>query len=340
MNFRFFYFFLVLLSSSFVAGMQAPNSESDSKRSADSSQTQRSPKKVPTEAILVKGAWSSASDSVTPVPEAATVSNGVFNDSYFGITYSLPQGWTQEYEGPPPSESGRYVLAQIGPPETESGPASASMLITAQDMFFTLLPATNALELTAYTKDHLQADYKVETAPRLTKIADRSFSFFSYWSPVAELHWYVLAIQIRCHAVQFVLTSRDTKLLDRLVLDLDRMTLPADVSATAGDGGGAFPVCIKDYAQDENVITRVDPVFTEHRFNPIPVRIIIDKQGKTKHIHFISSFPDQAKAITDALKQWKFKPYVIDGKPVEVETGILFGRVPPPAAHARASAVQ
>ncbi len=326
MNFRILGFVVwVLLSASLMAEMQAPNSDSG-RNNVDSSRSQQSPTKVPREAILVKGAWSSASDSMTPVPEAATVAQGVFSDPYFGISYKLPEDWIQEYEGPPPSESGRYVLAQVGPPETKDGPTAASMLVTAQDLFFTPLPATNAVELTAYTKDHLEVDYKVEAAPTLIDVADRSFSFFSYGSPVAELHWYVLATEIRCHAVQFILTSRDTKLLDRLMLDMNRMKLPTGISATAGEGGGAFPVCIKDYVRDANVIARVDPVFTEHRFNPIPVRIIIDKQGRVKHIHLISAFPNQAKAIIDALEQWKFKPHVIDGKPVEVETGILFGR--------------
>jgi hypothetical protein len=289
--------------------------------------------KLPSEVILVRAASPSASDSVTPVPEAATVAHEVFSDPYFGITYALPQDWTQEFEGPPPSASGRYVLAQIGPPQKKDGPSSASMLITAQDMFFTPMPASNALELSEYLKDHLQPDYKVERAPTVLKIAGRSFSFFAYWSPVAELHWHVLGVQIRCHALQFVLTSRDTELLDRLMLDLNRIELPTEASATTEDGGGPFPVCIKDYARDENIIARVDPVFTERRFNPVPVRIIIDRQGKVKDIHLISAFPDQAKAITDALEQWRFKPYVIDGKPAEVETGILFGRNP----HATAS---
>jgi hypothetical protein len=213
------------------------------------------------------------------------------------------------------------------------------MLITAQDMFFTPLPAANASELTAYIADHLQADYRVETAPTLIQVAARTFSFFAYWSPVAKLHWYVLAIQIRCHAVQFVLTSRDTKLLDGLLRDLNRMKLPTKASAMAGDGGGPVCVCIKDYARAENMIARVDPVFTEHRFNQVPVRIIIDKEGKIKHIHLISAFPDQAKAITDALKQWKFKPYVLDGKPAEVETGIMFGRAPQASPPRTAGAV-
>jgi hypothetical protein len=109
------------------------------------------------------------------------------------------------------------------------------------------------------------------------------------------------------------------------------MDLPAEAGPISGRGGGEVPVCIKDYARNENIMERVDPVFTERRFNPVPVRIIIDKEGKVKHIHFLSAFPEQAKAISDALSQWRFRPCLRDGKPVEVETGILFGRAPRPA---------
>lgn len=87
---------------------------------------------------------------------------------------------------------------------------------------------------------------------------------------------------------------------------------------------------MKDYARPSNMTARVDPIFTERHANPVPVRIIVDKDGKVKHIHFLSAFPDETKAITDALAQWKFKPYLQDGRPVEVETGIMFGRAPPP----------
>jgi len=287
--------------------------------------------KVPEGVILVKGAWSSASDSVTPLPEGGSVTNNVFSNQYFGITYALPPGWTEKYKGPPPSDSGRYVLAQIGPADAYKGPTRGNILITAQDMFFTPLPVANAFELINYTKDNLQSYYKVELPPTELKIGGHAFRFFAYESPVAELHWYVAATQIRCHAVEIVLTSRDTKLLESLLLDMNKMKVPEEADPTAGTGGGAVPVCVRDYARDENVIARVDPVFTEKTFNPVAVRIIIDKEGKVKHIHFLSAFPGQAKAITDALKQWKFKPLVQDGHPTEVETGIMFGRVSRPA---------
>jgi hypothetical protein len=258
------------------------------------------------------------------VPEAGNVANGVFNDPYFGIIYPLPEGWSEEYKGPPPSDSGRYVLAELTPAKTFRGQVAGSILITAQDMFFTPVPASNARELIQHMKDNLQAEYKVQISPTETKVAGYSFTYFAYWSPAAQLYWYVLATDVRCHAVQIVLTSRDTKLLEHLMAGINKMELPAE----AHPAGGRIPVCIQDYARDENMIARVNPVFTEHRFNPVPVRIIIDKEGRIKHIHFLSAFPDQTKAITDALSQWRFKPYRRNGQPLEVETGILFGRAP------------
>src|SRR5258708_10336183 len=138
--------------------------------------------KVPTGVILVKGAWSSASDSVTPLPEGGSVTNNVFSNQYFGMTYALPPDWTQKYEGPPPSDSGRYVLAQIRPADTYKGLTRGSILITAQDMFFTPEPATHALDLINYMKGNLLADYKVELPATDLKVANRSFTFFAYGS--------------------------------------------------------------------------------------------------------------------------------------------------------------
>jgi hypothetical protein len=180
----------------------------------------------------------------------------------------------------------------------------------------------------SFAQSNLKADYTVEQPATLVRIADRSFVRFAYASQVAELHWHILATQIRCHVVQFVFTSRDAKLTETLIQQMNDMKLPADAGPISGTGGGDVPVCINGYAREENIVERVDPVFTERRFNPVPVRIIIDKEGRVKHIHFLSAFPDQAKAITDALSRWRFKPYLRDGGPTEVETGLMFGRIP------------
>jgi hypothetical protein len=277
--------------------------------------------KVPAGVILVKGAWSSASDTVTPLPEGGRVTADGYDNPYFGLTLGLPPGWTQKYEGPPPSDSGYYVLAQLRPADPVPGQARGTLLIAAQDMFFTTTQATGALELINYTRDHLQADYRVERPPANVTIAGRGFVRLDYVSPVSELHWSVLATQIRCHVVEFIFTSTDPRVVANLARRLNDMQ-------SRPDGDGVEPVCIKDYVRAENLIETVDAVFSEQKYNTIPVRLIIDREGKVKHIHFLSAFPAQAHAISAAVSQWRFKPYLRNGQPVEVETGILFGRAP------------
>lgn len=280
------------------------------------------PQKVPS-GILVKGAMPDASDSSTPIPEGGTVTEKVYNNSYFGFSYPLPADWRQKFAGPPPSDSGYYVLAQIEPAKSFTGPNRGSILISAQDLFFSLSPARNMIDLVEYKKSRLSSDYKLERQPDVVKIAGRPFIRMDYMSPVAELHWYVLTTEIRCHTVEFMLTSRDTAMLESLVQGMDKMQTLDQASANAA--GSSSPVCLRDYASGDNILQRVEPAFSAHKFNPVPVRITIDRYGKVKHVHVISAFPEQTRAIIDALLQWEFKPYKVNGQPVEVETGIMFG---------------
>lgn len=221
------------------------------------------------------------------------------------------------------------MLAEIVPNDSYKGPSRGSVLITADDLFFAPFPVTRGEELIDYTQTHLAPEYNVERPPAQMTIGGRSFRFVAYWSPAAKLHWYIFATEIRCHAVEIVLSSGDPKLIQELTQDLNAMNLPPEDAKAEGH---AVPVCVKDYAAGDNVIARVDPVFAVRHFNAIPVRIVIGKDGKVKHTHVISAFPDQAKAVADALGQWAFKPYIRNGEPVEVETGILFGTAQTPAA--------
>ena len=262
----------------------------------------------PKDVILVKGAEPSASDAKTPLPEAGRIANDAYRNDYFGMTYALPRGLKQPFAGPPPSDSGGYVLVQLQAPD------KPAVLITAQDLFFSA-SAKTAADLVSYKKETLPSYYDVERPPAELEIAGRPFARFDYVSPVAGLHWFVLATEVRCHAVQFVITGRDTKAMETIVDGLNAMKI----------GNAGAPACVRDYAAGANVLYRVEPVLTEHKFNRIPVRIVIDTKGRVKHIHFLAAFPQQAAIITDALLQWRFKPYLVNGEAAEVETGLVFG---------------
>ena len=289
---------------------------------APASSVSRAPaasKAVPRGVILVKGATSSASDATTPVPEGAAAGADSFESRYFGISYRLPPGWTEKVKGPPPSDSGSYVLSLLVPSDKIAQSVKGSILIEAQDLFFTIAPASNPLETVTYVRNHLQPSQEVERAPAEVMIGGHSFIRFDYGSPGIGLHWRVVATEIRCHVVQFIFTGPDPAVLDAMVADLSHLKLRG-----SGIADGA-PLCVAGYAVSANIIKRVMPTFMG-RFNAIPVRIIIDKEGRVKHVHVISAFAEQSAALTEALMKWRFKPYLKNGRPVAIETGIMFGQ--------------
>ncbi|MGC2743515.1 MAG: energy transducer TonB [Candidatus Angelobacter sp.] len=211
---------------------------------------------------------------------------------------------------------GYYVLSAVRP----KGELNGSVLVTAQDRFFVSRPMRNSLDLLKQRQQQaLQSTLTIDGPPREIKISNRSFARLDYSG--AGLHHTIFAIDIRCHVITFEVTSRHPEVLESLTQQMNRVTLPP---AAEEEGGGEFPVCIKDYASGNNLIHKVEPVDIGPRFTRVPARIIIDRQGRVKHVHVINAFPDQARSVQDALMQWTFKPYIQNGQPVEVETGILF----------------
>jgi protein TonB len=49
---------------------------------------------------------------------------------------------------------------------------------------------------------------------------------------------------------------------------------------------------------------------------------VISQDGSVKDVRVESGLPIFAQAAIDAVKQWRYKPYLIDGEPVEVDSRI------------------
>jgi hypothetical protein len=50
--------------------------------------------------------------------------------------------------------------------------------------------------------------------------------------------------------------------------------------------------------------------------------MVIGSNGRVEQVHPIGGSLEQARSIQEALSQWTFKPYVLDGKGAAVETGV------------------
>jgi periplasmic protein TonB len=54
----------------------------------------------------------------------------------------------------------------------------------------------------------------------------------------------------------------------------------------------------------------------------VQLQALISKQGTIENLRVISGHPMLSPSAIDAVKQWRYKPYILNGEPVEVETQI------------------
>jgi protein TonB len=54
----------------------------------------------------------------------------------------------------------------------------------------------------------------------------------------------------------------------------------------------------------------------------VVLRAVIGKDGSIENLQLISGHPMLAPAAIDAVRQWKYKPYLLNGEPVEVDTEV------------------
>ncbi len=54
----------------------------------------------------------------------------------------------------------------------------------------------------------------------------------------------------------------------------------------------------------------------------VTLRILISRQGDVSQVTLVSGHPALAPLAIDAVKQWRYKPYLLQEEPVEVETTV------------------
>jgi protein TonB len=59
-----------------------------------------------------------------------------------------------------------------------------------------------------------------------------------------------------------------------------------------------------------------------HIQGDVLLQATISKSGVIENLRAVQGHPILIQAAMDAVKQWKYKPYILNGEPVEVETTI------------------
>lgn len=101
-------------------------------------------------------------------------------------------------------------------------------------------------------------------------------------------------------------------------------------AATAVTGKGDSPVPsdqASGSAANDYLLTRVEPAYPEKARQervqgPVVMNAFVGTDGSVRELKVISGDPQLAQAATDAVRQWRFQPHILKGKPAEFETRI------------------
>ena len=87
------------------------------------------------------------------------------------------------------------------------------------------------------------------------------------------------------------------------------------------------PPVVISHLSEAQLLNKVDPVYPRIAVltgtqGEVKLHAIIARDGSIESLSVISGHPMLAGAAVDAVKQWRYRPYFLNGEPVEVETFI------------------
>jgi protein TonB len=86
------------------------------------------------------------------------------------------------------------------------------------------------------------------------------------------------------------------------------------------------PLVVSHWAEG-NLIFRVQPIYPplarQARIQgPVELRAIISKTGTIENLAVVSGHPMLVKSAIEAVRQWRYRPYLLNGDPIAVETSV------------------
>jgi TonB family protein len=106
--------------------------------------------------------------------------------------------------------------------------------------------------------------------------------------------------------------------------------LPCPAQDTAAQNSAQAPVprvSISSSIAGGMLVSKVNPVYPplarQARIQGIVIlKVNVSKTGDIEDVQLVSGHPMLAPAAIEAVKQWKYRPYLLNGDPIEVDTKI------------------
>ena len=115
--------------------------------------------------------------------------------------------------------------------------------------------------------------------------------------------------------------------INPLLWTVPNATPPPPPDAIAKPANSRGPVRIGGVVAQANLTREVQPVYPvvaklAHIEGTVEFAAVIDKDGRVEHLQLLSGPPLLVAAARDAILQWRYRPTLLNGQPVEVSTTI------------------
>lgn len=254
-------------------------------------------------------------------------SGRIYVNDPLGFSYPWPDGY-DDYVGPinmlrapvimleGPNESFVYLFAQ------DSGGVSCHKLYSER------------------AKDAYPVEEKLSRNAPSVDIAGKSFYRldFSEKSNHHTSYSSSLCIDRRGFRLEWEIDARTTQDRDKLISSLNKINFRDEERDKADSEVGSRsstprekPIRVSSAVAQQHCLGlcgKLPPFIypkearDKHIEGSVILKALIDRHGNVKNLTPISGPPMLVPAAIDAVKQWKYKPYKVDGKPMAVETQV------------------
>jgi outer membrane biosynthesis protein TonB len=141
-----------------------------------------------------------------------------------------------------------------------------------------------------------------------------SIEFPGHWIPTDVEIWNQGVVVMTAHLDGIELVKQPEEVAfqmpaDAVLHDKSNITVPAELA-------------------EGLLLKRVDPVYPPIAFEArvegvVVAHMVIGKDGHPRDVHAIAGPPMLRQAAIDAISQWIYRPYMLNGAPVAVETTIF-----------------
>jgi TonB family protein len=292
--------------------------------------------------------------------ENGTIANGIYSNECLGFSLPIPAGWNLNTQiGSSSDGKARHrpnhtlALLVIDKPESGTSGTRIRVVLEARDATTQDDTAQEYVSKIAHAHSYPQDRVLIRDAFAVA-YGGRQFFRADYketHADIGTLYFASVFTKFRQHLIGESLTARSPEELDQAADSLlgisfqdDRINTKCamgseDESLNAMPGPAPSPngpqshlpllqrVRISAGVAQGLLVKKVPPSYPEDARQSriqgqVVLKALIDTNGDVADLDLISGHPALAPAAIAAVKQWKYKPYLLNGQPVNAETQI------------------